>query len=429
MRKYFNKNRIVISHMLFVASMTTIMGQVYINPFKSQFRIHLGIIVLTILLLLFEEISIIKTNILTGIFIFTFRFLIDYFTESYAIIDLLGKHIPSLIFYVSFGMLLSNFNIRNFKNYPIRLIFLVAMSDILSNMVEAIIRREFLTKNIEFIITSLVIVGLTRASLSFIVYSGIRFYNILVIRDEQMMKLKEFIMLKANLKSELFFVNKSMDDIETAMNRSYSIYNELKNFEYENINENYIGNLKIRMLNLSKDIHELKKDTQRVVYGLEKIMPESIDKEKIYISEIVSILNDSTKKLIDSMNKSIILEFEFEENLCIYDYYPMISVLNNLIVNSIDAIKFYGKICLYIDSDKENIFFKISDTGNGIKEDDINVIFEPGFSTKFDKLTGKMSTGIGLTHVKELIEKHYKGNIKVESDVKKGTTITVSLPI
>jgi len=425
MKEFFLENKFKIGHMLFIAFATTIMGQVYINPFHSQFRIHLGIIVLTVLLLLLDDVNIIKTNVLTGISIFLFRFTIDYLSGNYLILNLFYKHIPSLIFYISFGIALSNFNIRSFKNYPFRLIFLVAMSDIMSNMIESLIRREFITKNIEFIITSLVIVGVTRATISFIMYSSVRFYNILVIRDEQMTKLKEFIMLKANLKSELFFINKSMDDIETAMNRSYSIYNELKTIKYEDVNDNYLENLKLRMLNLSKDIHELKKDTQRALYGLEKIMPESIDKEKIYLSEILSILEDSTKKLILSMNKTIKLEFSYNENIWIYDYYPLISVLNNLIVNSIDAIKFYGNIKLDINVTNDIIYFVVEDTGVGIKEEDLNVIFEAGFSTKFDEQTGKMSTGIGLTHVKQIVEKHYSGEILVNSNVSRGTKITV----
>ncbi len=73
--------------------------------------------------------------------------------------------------------------------------------------------------------------------------------------------------------------------------------------------------------------------------------------------------------------------------------------------------------------------FDITDNGSGIKPKDLQAIFKPGFSTKFDKKSGRMSTGIGLTHVKELVESYYKGQIHVESELEKGTVFKVYIPL
>ncbi|MGB3367950.1 MAG: sensor histidine kinase [Acidaminobacteraceae bacterium] len=421
------KNR-TFQNMLFVAFATTIMGQVYINPFNSEFRLHMGIVILTLLLLILDDIPIAETNVITGISIFVFRFSIDYFSSSYQTIDLINKHLPSTIFYMIFGLILTSLNIRKIIDQPIFLIFAITFADIVSNIFEAIIRSEFSIQSLEIVLRSLLITGLTRAILSFLLYISMRFYNILLIKEEQKDKIKELILLKANLKSELFFIRKSMDDIETAMSRSYSIYNELKSKEVRDLTEDYVMTLRERLLNLAKDIHELKKDNQRVVFGLDKLLPEEIDQEGLNLSEILELLRESTYKYISSINKSITFEVTNKGDYYLDDYYPLISILNNLIINSIDSIRYYGHIQVKCLLEDNVLLFTVKDNGTGIKESDIAVIFEPGFSTKFDRKTGKMSTGIGLTHVKELVENHYMGSIGVQSVYDEGTIFSIEIP-
>ncbi len=105
--------------------------------------------------------------------------------------------------------------------------------------------------------------------------------------------------------------------------------------------------------------------------------------------------------------------------------------LGNLIQNAADAMYYQNKGVLTIQSSVTDrlIRIKISDTGTGIDTDQIGIIFDPFFTTKpltaIDKRpTG---TGLGLASCKEMIES-YKGNIRVDSKIGKGTTFTVELP-
>ena len=59
------------------------------------------------------------------------------------------------------------------------------------------------------------------------------------------------------------------------------------------------------------------------------------------------------------------------------------------------------KLSVYEDAD--NYIFKVSDNGSGIKGGNLDFIFNPGFSTKFDKSTGKIERGLGLTLVRDLV--------------------------
>lgn len=72
---------------------------------------------------------------------------------------------------------------------------------------------------------------------------------------------------------------------------------------------------------------------------------------------------------------------------------------------------------------KDYIEVRIADTGQGIPKEDLSKIFEPFYTTK-----GKHGTGIGLAVTWRIIDNH-GGTINVESEVGKGTTFIVHLPL
>ncbi len=76
-----------------------------------------------------------------------------------------------------------------------------------------------------------------------------------------------------------------------------------------------------------------------------------------------------------------------------------------------------------IDGQKDYIEIKISDTGCGIAKDDLIKIFEPFYSTK-----GQKGTGLGLAVIWGIIDNH-NGTINVESELNKGTTFIIRLPL
>jgi two-component system NtrC family sensor kinase len=69
------------------------------------------------------------------------------------------------------------------------------------------------------------------------------------------------------------------------------------------------------------------------------------------------------------------------------------------------------------------IHVSISDTGAGIPEKKMSRIFEPFFTTK----AVGMGTGLGLSISYDIVKKH-NGEIKVESELGKGTTFNVTIP-
>jgi signal transduction histidine kinase/DNA-binding NarL/FixJ family response regulator len=99
-------------------------------------------------------------------------------------------------------------------------------------------------------------------------------------------------------------------------------------------------------------------------------------------------------------------------------------VFMNILVNAAHAIEQQGEISVKTCRTDGYINVSISDTGSGIPEDKIGRIFEPFFTTKE---VGK-GTGLGLSIAYDLIHKHH-GYIGVDSEVGKGTTFTIKLPV
>jgi two-component system, NtrC family, sensor kinase len=96
-----------------------------------------------------------------------------------------------------------------------------------------------------------------------------------------------------------------------------------------------------------------------------------------------------------------------------------------ILVNASEAVSENGEILLKTyNSDEDHITIEISDNGSGIAPDDIPHIFEPFFSTKHNT----RGTGLGLSIVHGIIQSH-DGNIDVSSEVGKGTSISVILPL
>src|SRR3990172_412700 len=100
-------------------------------------------------------------------------------------------------------------------------------------------------------------------------------------------------------------------------------------------------------------------------------------------------------------------------------------VIINIIVNALDSMQSGGSLIIktgYCDHQPSNIQVMITDSATRIREEIMNKIFNPFFTTK------EMGSGLGLAISKRIMEDH-SGNILVESKVGEGTTFFVCLPV
>ncbi len=101
-------------------------------------------------------------------------------------------------------------------------------------------------------------------------------------------------------------------------------------------------------------------------------------------------------------------------------------IIDNLVKNAIDAMEHSAEKRLTIETrfEDKDVVIRISDTGEGVAEENLTKIFSPDFTTKpIDK-----GTGLGLASVKTMVEA-YSGGIWAESKEGEGTTFIVRIPV
>ncbi len=99
-------------------------------------------------------------------------------------------------------------------------------------------------------------------------------------------------------------------------------------------------------------------------------------------------------------------------------------VFMNILDNAQYAIKGEGTVTISVKREGEKVVIKFSDTGEGIKKEDIRKVFEPFYTTK----PVGQGTGLGMSITYRVIKNH-NGEINVDSELGKGTTFTIKLPI
>ena len=110
------------------------------------------------------------------------------------------------------------------------------------------------------------------------------------------------------------------------------------------------------------------------------------------------------------------------------DNHMLDTIFINLFTNAIKFTNEKGEIKISTQQEGDNVEISISDSGIGIKENDIDNLFRIEKKTKSVGTQGEEGSGLGLLLCKEFIEAN-GGTIKVESVENQGSTFTVSLPL
>ncbi|BDQ02486.1 ATP-binding protein [Ignavibacterium sp.] len=170
-------------------------------------------------------------------------------------------------------------------------------------------------------------------------------------------------------------------------------------------------------------------DTLDSLIDLSKLESQ-VQKLELENIELVTVLEDIKASFEGfAKEKGLSLTSEHKHPRIYFSTDPRIfnKIISNILSN---AIKYTskGEIKLLTDFRDGKIIIKISDTGIGISADNLSKIFEPfrqeseGFNRKYE------GTGIGLTLTKKFVEL-LEGNLDIDSEVGKGTTVTITLPV
>lgn len=140
------------------------------------------------------------------------------------------------------------------------------------------------------------------------------------------------------------------------------------------------------------------------------------------LNEVVQKTVDLLQPEIDNRCLNIRIRLARELPATPIDPTQIQQVLVNLIKNALQAMTKGGTLTLQTGEGADGVWVSVSDTGGGIPQEQINRIFEPFYTTK------KKGTGLGLMIVQRIVRAH-GGRIDLESQVNRGTTFRIWLPL
>jgi two-component system sensor histidine kinase HydH len=156
---------------------------------------------------------------------------------------------------------------------------------------------------------------------------------------------------------------------------------------------------------------------------LEFARPLNIDKKPASLGALVQ----QSLKMIeaDAHGRGIKINTSISQDMekAVVDPDKMKQVFLNLYLNAFEPMENGGTLFVELreDGSAGAVRITISDTGTGIKDEDLTRVFDPYFTTK------SSGTGLGLAIVHKIVESH-GGEVRVESRHGEGTTVTILLP-
>lgn len=197
------------------------------------------------------------------------------------------------------------------------------------------------------------------------------------------------------------------------------IINDSEEMTKEEIKE-YVGNFSSVLksqLNLLENLF----NWSRLQIDKVEIKRESMNLYKV-ANEVISVLSASAKLKGISVSNNV----ETETNI-FADNNMMHSILRNLISNAIKFTKPGGKVSISSRITEDSHQIAVTDTGIGINQEDAENLFRIGSQLTSNGTQGEKGSGLGLTIIKEMVEKH-DGTIWIESKIGEGSKLIFSIP-
>ena len=412
-------NKSKIYQLFTISFIIAALATFHLEIFKVGFIVTISIVFLPFFIYLKEDLGALNICSITAIISPLARCLTLLSEYDYNVA--LSMTLPEIPFYLAYGLIF-HFTYERGKNKTlINFIIVTIFCDYGSNIVEMLFRGGFDGFNI-IILKGLFMVALLRSIILFLLIISMKHYKSFLINQEHETRYRYLLNLTSTFKSEIYFMKKNMAHIEEVMAKSFKAY---KMGEVENVS----SDLQETLLNLTKEVHEIKKSYISVIHGMKKTFPELIELSDLDLKTLTNFLTVNIKEQ-QKERKDLTFKCNLLGNISVKNHYYFMSILMNLVQNAIEASEnsLNPTVILNISVMEDFISITVKDNGVGVSPENLEYIFSPGFSTKFDPKTGNINRGVGLTLVKDLINEKFKGTISIDSEYKIGTTFSIKLP-
>lgn len=236
-----------------------------------------------------------------------------------------------------------------------------------------------------------------------------------------------FVILKQKRLSEIQkdFINNMTHEFKTPISTIAVSTEVLKNPDIIHHPERLLNYTTI----IEKENSRLKQQVERVLQ-MARLDKEDIGlkKEAVDIHQVIQEAIKNTSGALHEKNGSISCELNAQHHIVEADKLHLTNVLYNLIDNAIKYCRIPPQILIRTVDTPKHIAIEIMDNGIGISQENQKRVFQKFYRVPTGNVHDVKGFGIGLNYVKSIIEAH-KGNIKLESELDKGSTFRISLPL
>ena len=179
-------------------------------------------------------------------------------------------------------------------------------------------------------------------------------------------------------------------------------------------------------------------ESKRLRFLVEKVLQMSMfdrqtasfKKKELDLNELLESIAGTFSLRVEHTGGRIYTDIEAVDSGIYVDEVHFQNAITNLMDNAVKYRKPDQPLDLYIRTwnERDRLCFSIRDTGLGIKKENVKKIFDKFYRVHTGNVHDVKGFGLGLAYVKKIINLH-EGEIKCESELGKGTTFTVSLPI
>ncbi|HHX76908.1 MAG TPA: ATP-binding protein [Firmicutes bacterium] len=394
-------NKLNYKQIFLVVAVTTIASEILIYPVDRAYQFSIANAVFMYAVLSLPELLIIPTGSLSALCIFIMGVSLDYFFVFPELpLGVIAKdRFLGVLYFVILAVLLKAGKVKNYSGKPFtfQLARLMVFADLTAKLVEIFFRGNLpnlLSPDYDIVV--LVTGSLVQVFLVFGLINISQFKQQRVLNEQEKLRFEKTLIITSNLYDELFFMQKSTENMERIMAESYKLYQKLKsqkdNKELEEL-----------ALKIAEEVHEVKKDSSRILAGLSKGLNLRKEMKEMYLSEILDLVIKANRNYSQKEGKEIDFTAEITDDFTFKKVHPLLAILNNIVENAVEAISDKGRINIEAGLREAHFQIAISDDGRDINPKDLALIFEPGYTTKFNE-EGIPSSGIGLAYVKGLVE-------------------------
>lgn len=259
----------------------------------------------------------------------------------------------------------------------------------------------------------------------------------MLVQSEKMNALGQMVAgIAHEINNPIAFVTNNLHELKKYSNEIFEAFSELET--YFNSTDNLAALEILQKVKSQYEFEYLKQDLSNIIKesqsGIERVknivealrkfsrLDESEMKRIDLIENIQSIL---TILKYEIQKKDIQFKFESPEGLFI-DCYPgqLNQAVLNVLINAIQAVENKGKVSLVVQELDESIIISVEDNGCGMKEEEVEKIFDPFYTTK----PVGSGTGLGLSITYKIINDLHKGHIEVKSKINAGSNFKFIIP-